>query len=298
VLSSRALALVAVLAFPLSAPIACRFEVPPPLPEELAAEEAREKEAEQARKDKEGGAGGEPATFAAGDPPNVGMTPEEMRNYATAQGDPEQGDFVLEEALANLEGDGVLWAVLETTSGAIACELFEVKTPYTVANFVGLARGLRPAKDPDSGEWVARKYYDGTSFHRVIEGFMIQAGDPTGTGMGGAGYVIPDEFDPVLRHDRAGLLSMANRGPGTGSSQFFVTLGPTPHLDGKHTVFGRCDEPSIDVAEQIAATRGPGDRPKTPQVIESVTIERRPAEAGPGAPASAQEAKPTAPPSQ
>ena len=109
----------------------------------------------------------------------------------------------------------------------------------------------------------------------MIPGFVIQGGDPTGTGRGRTGYVIIDEFEEGLLHDEAGKLSMANRGPGTGGGQFFITLAPLPHLDGKHTVFGQCDEKGIQVAEKIAATRGPGDKPRTPQLIEHVEIVRR-----------------------
>lgn len=254
------------------------FVPPPALPEEIAAREAEEAAAKaDAAADKtqngEKEEGGE-RTFAAGDPPDVGMSEEQMRAYAIAQGDPAEGVFELEQALEGVEGDGELWVVMETTAGPLRCRLFDGQAPRTVANFVGLARGLRPFQDPETGTWGTGRYYDGTEFHRVIEGFMIQGGDPTGTGMGSAGYVIVDEFSPSLRHDRAGMLSMANRGPGTGSSQFFVTLAPTPHLDGKHTIFGQCDESSVDVAERIAATRGPGDRPRTPQRVETVSIVR------------------------
>jgi peptidyl-prolyl cis-trans isomerase A (cyclophilin A) len=278
---------------------ACVFTPPPALPEELA--EADKAQAERraqvnagepatpgasgegggagqggqpAGGDAAGGAGGA-AVFAKGDPPDLGMTPEQMKAYATAQGDPEGGDFTLDEALAGLEGTGELFAELHTTAGVITCVLHEKATPGTVANFVGLARGSRPALDPDTGAWATSRYYDGVEFHRVIPGFMIQGGDPSGTGRGDTGYVIPDEITDDLHHDVAGVLSMANRGPGSGSGQFFITLAPTPHLDGLHTIFGQCDEPGISVAEKIAATRGPNDRPTTPQVIERVEIVRR-----------------------
>jgi peptidyl-prolyl cis-trans isomerase A (cyclophilin A) len=203
------------------------------------------------------------------------MTAEQMRAYAEAQGDPAKGSFTLAEALGGLPEEGELWAKFELTDGALECQLHEDQTPTTVANFVGLARGLRPARDPGTGAWETRPYYDGSVFHRVIEGFMIQGGDPTGTGRGNTGYVILDEFRPELRHDAAGMLSMANRGPGTGSAQFFITLAPTPHLDDKHTIFGTCTEASVKLAERIAATGDAEDRPNPPQTIERVVIERR-----------------------
>ncbi len=260
----------------------CVFHAPPPLPEEIAAKQAEEAArkarlaAGRAAKPGHEGGGEEGPRFQAGDEPELGMSEEEIRQYATAQGDPEGGAFTLDEAIAGLPGaaDARLWARFTTNAGIIECELTPDWTPITVANFIGLARGLRPFRDPDTGEWVKRPFYDGTKFHRVIPGFMIQGGDPTGTGRGDSGYVIPDELVPELRHDRAGQLSMANRGPTTGSSQFFVTLAPTPHLDDKHTVFGRCTEESVKVAEAIAATAGEGDQPTTPQVIEKLEIVR------------------------
>jgi peptidyl-prolyl cis-trans isomerase A (cyclophilin A) len=291
---SGALARGAMAALPMAA---CVFTPPPALPEEVA-------EADQAQAQRraqlgageaatppaeggeptagggEGGGEGQPAgsgraTFEKGDPPDLGMTPEQMKAYATAQGDPQGGDFTLPEALVDLPGTGELYAELHTNAGVIACRLHEQATPLTVANFVGLARGLRPALDPETDEWTTSRYYDGVEFHRVIPGFMIQGGDPTGTGRGDTGYVIPDELTDDLGHDAAGVLSMANRGPGSGSGQFFITLAPTPHLDGLHTIFGQCDEPGIAVAETIAASRGPNDRPTTPQVIQKVEIVRR-----------------------
>lgn len=272
--------------------LGCIFTVPPPLPEELAELEASERaragganggevseadpEADPAQNVTAGNpdASEDPADYAKGDPPLGGMSPAQMRAYATAQGDPEEGDFTLDEALDGLEEAGTLTAIFHTNAGEMTCELFETLAPGTVANFVGLARGLRPARDAD-GAWVAKPYFDGVVFHRVIPGFMIQGGDPTGTGHGEVGYVIPDEFSDALRHDRAGILSMANIGPGTGTTQFFITLGPTPHLDDKHAIFGACDDAAVDVAEHIAAKRGPGDRPTDPQVIERLEITRR-----------------------
>jgi len=197
-----------------------------------------------------------------------------MRAYATAQGDPVGGEFNLADALEGLPAGGTLFAVFHTNTGDMRCELFESAAPTTVANFVGLARGLRPALD-EQGAWTRKPFYDGVEFHRVIPGFMIQGGDPSGTGRGETGFVIPDEFSDELSHDRPGILSMANRGPGSGSGQFFITLGPTPHLNGKHTIFGACDEAAVDTAEHIAATRGPGDRPTDPQIIKTLEIVRQ-----------------------
>ena len=260
--------------------VSCVFTPPPPLPEELA--EGGDPSAPGSNAPDANGAAGveQPAgqaVFEKGEPPVVGMTEAEMQAYATAQGDPKRGVFTLDEAVGDLGGEGPLWAVIEMPAGRIECELFEKQAPKTVANFAGLARGKRPFKDPDADAWITKPYYDGTLFHRAIAGFMIQGGDPLGTGQGGPGYVIPDEFIPGLSHDRAGRLSMANRGAGTGGGQFFVTLGPTLHLDGVHTIFGQCTEPSIAVAEALAASAGPNDRPQpeTNATVTKLTIERR-----------------------
>jgi peptidyl-prolyl cis-trans isomerase A (cyclophilin A) len=167
-----------------------------------------------------------------------------------------------------------VFAHFETTLGKFTVELFDAKVPKTVANFTGLADGTKEWKHPKTGEKHKKPYFDGIIFHRVIKGFMIQSGDPLGQGYGGPGYQFEDEFHPSLRHDRAGILSMANAGPNTNGSQFFITLGPTPHLDRKHSVFGAVVE-GFDVVEKIGATpTGKGDRPSTPVVINSVTIER------------------------
>lgn len=148
-------------------------------------------------------------------------------------------------------------AKVTTNHGAFSIELFEDKAPITTKNFVDLAE---------------KGFYDGVVFHRVISGFMIQGGDPTGTGRGGPGYTIPDEFHPELRHTGEGMLSMANAGPNTGGSQFFITLDTTSWLDGKHAVFGKVVE-GIDVVRAIGGTAtGPGDRPLKEVVMESVKI--------------------------
>ncbi|MCC7387035.1 MAG: peptidylprolyl isomerase [Deltaproteobacteria bacterium] len=176
-------------------------------------------------------------------------------------------------------------AKIETNQGVMVAELFEAKAPRTVANFVGLARGTRPWQDPKSGEWVKKPLYDGLAFHRVIPDFMIQGGDPLGNGTGGPGYKFPDEFDPSLRHDRPGTLSMANSGPidrltgrpGTNGSQFFITERPTPHLDDKHSVFGVLVE-GLEVEKKIARlpTGGAMNKPQEPVVIQKITILRQP----------------------
>jgi len=166
------------------------------------------------------------------------------------------------------------YAHFETTLGNFTIELFETKTPNTVANFAGLAEGTKEWTHPKTREKHTKPYYDGVIFHRVIQGFMIQGGDPLGIGSGGPGYQFDDEFHPDLRHDRAGILSMANAGPKTNGSQFFITLGPTPHLDRKHSVFGAVVK-GLDVVQKIGATpTDRSDRPVTPVVMNKVTIER------------------------
>jgi peptidyl-prolyl cis-trans isomerase A (cyclophilin A) len=163
-----------------------------------------------------------------------------------------------------------LFATLKTNRGDITLRLFPNHAPTTVKNFVGLAEGSENA----SGSAIDRRFYDGVVFHRVIDGFMIQGGDPEGTGMGGPGYTFKDEFHPELQFSQPYLLAMANAGPGTNGSQFFITVGPTPHLNMRHTIFGEvADQPSRDVVDAIATTQtGPGDRPSEPVVIESVEI--------------------------
>jgi peptidyl-prolyl cis-trans isomerase A (cyclophilin A) len=151
---------------------------------------------------------------------------------------------------------------------------FDQEAPNTVANFVGLAEGTKEWTDPVTRQPVKTRFYDGLAFHRVIDGFVIQGGDPLGNGTGGPGYRFGDEFHPTRRHDRAGTLSMANAGPNTNGSQFFVTLGPTPHLDNRHSVFGEVVE-GLDVVRRIGKVPvGRGDRPVKDVVMERVTIER------------------------
>jgi peptidyl-prolyl cis-trans isomerase A (cyclophilin A) len=169
-----------------------------------------------------------------------------------------------------------IYATLHTNHGPIRLELFPNHAPKTVRNFVELAEGTRDYVDPATGDKGVGPYYDGTISHRVISGFMIQLGDPTGTGRGGPGYEFADEFHPELRFDRPYLLAMANAGPGTNGSQFFITVGPTPHLNNRHTIFGQvADGASQKVVDSIAGTpTDPRDRPLDDVVIERVEIER------------------------
>jgi peptidyl-prolyl cis-trans isomerase A (cyclophilin A) len=167
-----------------------------------------------------------------------------------------------------------LYATLKTSLGVIVVRLYDDKAPKTVENFVGLASGTKEWTDPKTGEKVKRSLYNGTLFHRVIPGFMIQGGDPLGRGTGGPGYKFADEFNPDLRHNKAGILSMANSGPNTNGSQFFITLGPTPHLDNRHSVFGEVVQ-GQDVVTAIGNTpHGPNDRPQKDVVLQEVIISR------------------------
>jgi peptidyl-prolyl cis-trans isomerase A (cyclophilin A) len=165
-------------------------------------------------------------------------------------------------------------ATFDTSEGTFKVKLYDDKAPNTVANFVGLAEGTKEWTDPTTNQKVKRPFYDGLVFHRVIDGFMIQGGCPMGNGMGGPGYKFADEFGPGLRHDRAQLLSMANAGPNTNGSQFFITLAPTPHLDNKHAIFGEVTE-GKDVVQKIGKARTAAqDRPAKEIKINSVKIER------------------------
>ena len=167
------------------------------------------------------------------------------------------------------------YARFVTSEGDFTVRLFDQEAPRTVENFVGLAEGSKQWSDPRTNQKVQKPYYDGTIFHRVIDGFMIQGGDPLGQGIGGPGYNFADEFHPKLRHNKAGILSMANRGPNTNGGQFFITLAPTPHLDDRHAVFGEVVD-GMDVVSKIGRTQtGDRDRPVKDVVIQQVAIERR-----------------------
>jgi len=167
-----------------------------------------------------------------------------------------------------------LYAALKTSMGVIVIHLFEDKAPKTVENFVGLATGTKEWTDPRTGQKVKQPLYNGTIFHRVIPGFMIQGGDPLGRGTGGPGYRFADEFSPELRHNKAGILSMANSGPNTNGSQFFITLAPTPHLDNRHSVFGEVVQGQEVVVAIGNAPRGANDRPLKDAVLQEVVISR------------------------
>jgi peptidyl-prolyl cis-trans isomerase A (cyclophilin A) len=177
-------------------------------------------------------------------------------------------------AAESADKKGPLYATLKTSMGDIVLQLFDDKAPKTVANFVGLATGTKEWTDPKTGEKVKRPLYNGTIFHRVIPRFMIQGGDPLGNGTGGPGYRFEDEFHRDLRHTKGGLLSMANAGPNTNGSQFFITLAPTLHLDNRHSVFGELVK-GEDVLIAIGnVPRNPGDRPIKDVVLKEVVITR------------------------
>ena len=168
--------------------------------------------------------------------------------------------------------DKKMIAVFETNKGTFTIQLFADKAPKTVENFVGLANGTKEWTDPKSGQKVKKAFYDGLKFHRVIPNFMLQGGDPLGTGTGGPGFRFEDEIHPSLSHDKPGKLSMANAGPNTNGSQFFVTVAATPWLDGKHTIFGEVIE-GMDVVMDISKTKtGPMDRPVEDIVIKTLKI--------------------------
>jgi peptidyl-prolyl cis-trans isomerase A (cyclophilin A) len=225
-------------------------------------------------------AAAEPPTPAAEkatppEPPKLAEAPAAPAAAAEGSGAvPPLGSESAAQILGAVAGTGELRATFVTSLGSIDCKLFEKEVPNTVANFVGLANGTKTFVDPRSGQTRRTKFYDGLIFHRVIPGFMIQGGDPLGRGVGGPGYKFADEFNPSLRHSKPGILSMANAGPGTNGSQFFITDAPTPHLDNRHSVFGECQ--NTDVVSKIAnVPTGPANRPLQEVVIERVEISRK-----------------------
>jgi peptidyl-prolyl cis-trans isomerase A (cyclophilin A) len=264
-----------------------------------AKEPEKPKAAEQAAA-KDAPAGDKPVTsdgettLRAKDGAEVAVKPPPGFQIATGapdSKDPHEGKFSLDEALKGLTGTGKLHATIKTSLGSFECRLFDDKAPKTVANFVGLARGVRKFWSPKDKAWVQRPYYDGTTFHRVIPEFMIQGGDWKGDGSGDMYYTVPDELHDSLKHDRGGLLCMANRGPNTNEAQFFLTEAAAAHLDSSYTIFGECSP--VDLVKKIARvpqSGPPNNRPLTPVVIEKVTIERR------AAGAAAKAAPPATPP--
>jgi peptidyl-prolyl cis-trans isomerase A (cyclophilin A) len=208
------------------------------------------------------------AAFAASAPPSAlaqqaAKPAEELPDAPAATG----------AALTRPNGPTV---VMDTSMGRITCQFYQQQAPKAVANFIALAEGAREWTDPTTNKKQRNKpFYDGTIFHRVIPEFMIQGGDPTGTGMGNPGYAFEDEFDPNLNFDRPGRLAMANSGPNTNSSQFFITEQPQESLNQHYTLFGQCDEASVAVVKAIARVeRDSNDKPLTPVVLKKVTIVR------------------------
>ncbi len=196
---------------------------------------------------------------------------------ADAAKPPPEPEFTLEDATAGLTGTGPLVATIKTSMGNMTCKLFDDKAPVTVTNFVGLARGTRKWKAP-GGELVRRPAYDGTKFHRVIKGFMIQGGDAKGDGTGEPGFTFKDEVWSGAKHDKAGQLCMANRGPNTNGAQFFITDAAAPHLDKSYTIFGECT-PVATVHAIAGVKTAAGDHPVTAVTIKSVEITRSAAKA-------------------
>ena len=195
---------------------------------------------------------------------------------------PPEPDFTLADATVGLPATGQLNATIKTSMGDLKCKLFDDKAPITVTNFVGLARGARKWKTP-GGEWVKKPAYDGTKFHRIIKGFMIQGGDAKGDGTGEPGFTFKDEVWSGAKHDKPGLLCMANRGPNTNGAQFFITDAAAAHLDRSYTIFGECTP--VSVVHAIAGVKTDGsDHPLKEVSIKSVEITRTPAKAPQAAP--------------
>lgn len=225
---------------------------------------------------------GTPAPIRPGVPAKPGAP------AAPIPAEPMTGPFSLAQATVGLPGTAPLVATIEfqengQPKGALRCDLFAEQAPLAVANFIGLARGLRPYQDPTTKQWIRRPFFDASFIHRVVPDALIQAGDPNCIGdfechgMPGAGepgYRLPDEQRPELRFERGGVLAMADRGPGTAGSQFFITAAEAPWLNGAHTIFGACEP--IDLIKQLSrASSGPRDVPKAPLAIKKVTIARK-----------------------
>jgi peptidyl-prolyl cis-trans isomerase A (cyclophilin A) len=288
----------------LTSALGCQKTTPEPESTGTAAEPKAEPAAANTPQAAASSAESAPVTTAAASsaPPPPQSKP--VASVPVSPDDPLGGKFSLDEATKGLTGTGALYAEIQTELGKLECELYEDKAPITVANFVGLARGLRPFKQPD-GTWAKKNGYDGTTFHRVIKGFMIQGGDPLGSGAGEPGYVIPDEIWEGARHNERGQLCMANRGKNTNGMQFFIMDGVAAHLDGGYTIFGKCAPE--DVIVKLSTVEVRGDRSVKPTKINKVLIKRKakkegaaPPEASAkpapsGAPAASVAPKPVAP---
>lgn len=214
----------------------------------------------------------QPAQVAAPQAPVEAPPPPAAIVRRPTSPDPLNGKFPLADALKGLPGKGAPKATIETSLGTLECKLWPDKAPLTVANFVGLARGLRPFWDGRSATWAKRPLFDGTTFHRVIAGFMIQGGDHLGDGTGDVGYNLIDELHPSLSHDRPGLLCMANKGPNTNGGQFFITDAAAPHLTAMKTysIFGECGP--VDVVHKIA--NAPKESPMSEHPLQAITINK------------------------
>jgi len=231
-------------------------------------------------------------TASAAPAPAPGPKTTPVASVPVSPDDPLAGKFTLDDATKGLTGTGDLYADIQTDLGKLECELYADKAPITVANFVGLARALRPFKQAD-GKWAKKNAYDGLTFHRVIKGFMIQGGDPAGNGSGEPGYVIPDEIWEGAHHNQRGQLCMANRGKNTNGMQFFIMDGQSAHLDGGYTIFGKCSPE--DVIIKLASVEVQGDHSVKATKISKVTIKRKPKKGGDKPEASAKPASSAAP---
>jgi peptidyl-prolyl cis-trans isomerase A (cyclophilin A) len=274
---TRSLALIAALA---ALTVACQKDPPvetvPPAVIDRTATSAGEN-GETGETGTEGAEAGESAEAADGDAPAAGSDQPTAPENASAPAYPDEVRPPRADDLSHyvegLDGAGALLATIATSMGEIRCELYEEKTPITVANFVGLARGIKPFRDPRTGDPVNRPFYDGLIFHRVIPTFMIQGGDPMGNGSGGPGYQFGLEIHPLARHGGPGTLAMANAGPDTNGSQFYITETAKSQLNDKYTVFGRCK--NISVVRDIARVETGGqNRPARDVRIERITISR------------------------